>query len=74
METFWLLSQPLRHLRFNLFISEMFSSFLDQIVNLFALQKLSTVNRKHLFMNILCIDSLLPTKKIKNTQQNSDIR
>jgi hypothetical protein len=31
--------------------------FLDPIVNPFAWQTLHTVNRKHLFINILCIES-----------------
>jgi hypothetical protein len=47
-------SQPLPHLRFNLFlISETFATFLDPVVNRFMRQTLPTINRKHFFMNIL---------------------
>jgi hypothetical protein len=58
MEVFRLLSQPLPHLPLNLFvISETFATFLDPVVSRFTLQTLPTVNRKHIFMNIICIES-----------------
>jgi hypothetical protein len=64
VEVFLLLSQPLR---FNLFvISEIFVTFLDQVVNSFTRQTLPIVNRKYLFMNILCIKSSCPQKKTHN--------
>jgi hypothetical protein len=65
---FWLLSQPLPHLRFKLFvISETFATFLDPAVNRFTRQTLPTVNRKHFFMNILCTESFLSTKNAQTT-------
>jgi hypothetical protein len=65
--SFWLLSQPLPHLRFNLFIiSEIFATFLDSIVNRFTWQTLPNVNRKYFFLNILCIESMWP-QKARNT-------
>jgi hypothetical protein len=36
--------------------------FLDSVVNPFTRQTLLTVNRKHFFMNILCIESFCPQK------------
>jgi hypothetical protein len=45
IEVFWLLSQPLPHLRFNLFvISETFVTFLNPVVNRFTRQTFPTVN------------------------------
>jgi hypothetical protein len=44
--------------------------FLDQVVNRFTRQTLPTVNMKHLFMNILCIESFWK----KNAQKNSTLR
>jgi hypothetical protein len=41
--------------------------FLDPVVNRFSRQTLPTVNRKHIFMNILCIESFCPQKK-KNSR------
>jgi hypothetical protein len=39
VEVFWLLSQPLPHLHFNLFvISETFATIFDPVVNCFTLQ------------------------------------
>jgi hypothetical protein len=64
----FLLSQPLPHLRFNLFvISETFASFLGPMVNRFTRQTLPTINRKHFFMNILCTESLYPQKTHNRT-------
>jgi hypothetical protein len=61
--SFWLLSQPLRHLR--LIIRDFRTSlreFLDTVVNRFTRQTLPTVSRKHFFTNTLCIESFLPQK------------
>jgi hypothetical protein len=71
-EVFWLLSQPLLHLCFNLFvISRKFAKFFGLLVNRFTWQTLSTVNRKHFFINILWIESFCPHK---NAQQNAALR
>jgi hypothetical protein len=63
---FWLLSQPRPHLRFNVFIISQTSvprwQFLDPVVNRFIWQTLSTLNRKHFFMNILHIESIFPQR------------
>jgi hypothetical protein len=40
--------------------------FLDPVVNRFTRHILSTVNRRHLFMNILCIESFYSQKKTHN--------
>jgi hypothetical protein len=40
--------------------------FLDPVVNCFTRQTLPTVNRKHLFMNILYIELFCPQKRRKN--------
>jgi hypothetical protein len=67
MEVFWLFSQPLQHLCFNLFVmSETFATFVDLVVNRFTLRTLPTLKRKHFFMNILCIESFCPQKKTHN--------
>jgi hypothetical protein len=64
---FWLLSQPLSHLRLNLFVvSENLPwrcLFLDLVVYRCTWQTLSTVNRKHFFMNILRIESFCLQKR-----------
>jgi hypothetical protein len=39
------------------------SEFLDPIVNRFTRPALPTVNRKHFFMNILCIESFCPQNR-----------
>jgi hypothetical protein len=65
IEVFWLLSQPLPPLRFNLVISETFAKILGPVVNGFMQQTLPTVNRKHFFMNILRIESFCPHKTQK---------
>jgi hypothetical protein len=44
-----------------------FREFLDPVVNRFTRQTLPTVNRKHLFMNILCIESSCTQKTRKRT-------
>jgi hypothetical protein len=68
MKSSELLSQPLPHLRFNLFIiSETFAARLNR----FTRQILPTINRKPFFMNILCIESFWPQK---NSQQNAALR
>jgi hypothetical protein len=36
--------------------------FLDPVVNRFTRQTLPTINRKHFFMNVLCIESFCPQK------------
>jgi hypothetical protein len=57
-EVFWLLSQPLPHLRFNLFvISETSATLFDPVVNRLTRQTLPTVDRTYVFMNILCTES-----------------
>jgi hypothetical protein len=61
--TLILLSQPLPHLRFKLFVvSEMFSKFLAPVVNRFTRQTLLTLNRKQFCMNIFCCESFCPHK------------
>jgi hypothetical protein len=63
---FWPLSQPLSHLRFNLFVTiETFATFLDPIGNCFMQQTLPTLNRKHFFMNILCTKSFRTQKRTR---------
>jgi hypothetical protein len=63
---FWLLSQPLPHLRFNLFvISEKFSTKSEP---LYATN--TSQYKQEIFMNILCIEFLLT----KNAQQNTALR
>jgi hypothetical protein len=47
------------HLRLSNFLRE----FLDPVVKRFTRQTLSTVNRKHPFMNILLIESFCPQKR-----------
>jgi hypothetical protein len=64
VEVFWLLSQTLPHLHFNLLvISEIYVTFHDAAVNRFTRQTFSIVNRKYIFMNILCIESFCQQKK-----------
>jgi hypothetical protein len=66
MEVYWLFSQTLRHSRFNLFvISETFATFLDPVVNRFTWWTLPTINKKHFFMNVLCIESFCSQKTHK---------
>jgi hypothetical protein len=61
IEVFWLLSQPLPHLNLKLFsFSETSATFLDPAVNRFKRQTLPSLNRRHFFVNILCIESLSP--------------
>jgi hypothetical protein len=61
-EIFWL-SQPFPRLRFNLFVvRETFSTQMRTALR----NKLQTVNRKHFFMNILCIKSFCLQKKTYN--------
>jgi hypothetical protein len=61
---FWLLSEPLPHLRFKLFvISEKFATFLVPVVGRFTRQTFPTVNRKHLIMNTLNIESFAHKKR-----------
>jgi hypothetical protein len=68
IEVFWLLSRPLSHLCFNLFVtSEIFATFFDPVVNSLTRQTLPTVNRKHFFMNILCIESFAHKKTHNRT-------
>jgi hypothetical protein len=55
--SFWLSSELVPYLRFSVFISVTFVTFLDPLVNRFRRQTLSTVNMKHFFMNILCIET-----------------
>jgi hypothetical protein len=62
-------SQPLSHLRFNLFHHQ--RNVCHPAVNRFTRQTLPTVNRKHFFMNILCIEPFCPQK---NAQQNAALR
>jgi hypothetical protein len=61
IEIFWLLSQPLPHLRLNFFVIS--ETFLQPFVNRFTLQTLPIVNRNHFFMNILCIEFFCPVSK-----------
>jgi hypothetical protein len=61
VKVFWLLSQPLTHFRSNLFvISETFST---PVVNRFTRWAASTLNRQHIFINILCIESFCPQNR-----------
>jgi hypothetical protein len=63
-----LLPQPLPHLHFNLFvINETFAKFLNSHVNRFTRQTLPIVNRKHFFMNIICIEPSRPHKNANRT-------
>jgi hypothetical protein len=66
-EVLWLLSQPLPHLRFNLFNSETFAKFLDPLVKRFTRQTLPTANRKHFFMNIHCNEAFCSQKTHNRT-------
>jgi hypothetical protein len=63
IEVIWLLSQPLPQLRFDLFIISVFSTFLDPLVKCITRQTLPTINRAHIFMNILCVESFCPQKR-----------
>jgi hypothetical protein len=64
---FWLLPQPLTHLRFNLFdISETLVTLLHPVMNHFTRQSFPTVKREYLFMNILCSKSFFPQRKTQN--------
>jgi hypothetical protein len=68
IEVLWLLSQPIPHLCF--IICDFWTSsreFLHSVVNGFTWQTLPTVNMKHFFMNIICIQSFCP-------QQNAALR
>jgi hypothetical protein len=60
IQVFWLLSQALPHLRFNVFTSSV--KRLPPRWNRFTRQTLSNINRKHVFMDILCNESLCPQK------------
>jgi hypothetical protein len=60
-EVFWLLCQPLPHLRFNLFVIS--KTFLDPGVNHFMRTNTSHRNQEIFFMNILCIQSFYPRKE-----------
>jgi hypothetical protein len=44
-----------------------FREFVDPVVNCFTQQTLPTVNRKHFFMNIVCIESFCPQKTHNRT-------
>jgi hypothetical protein len=61
IEIFLLLSQPLPHLRFIDFRTSL-REFFDPLMNRFTWQTLSTVNRTHLFINIVCVESFCPQK------------
>jgi hypothetical protein len=63
IEAFWSLS----HLHPRTSLTE----FLDPAVNRFTRQTLPTLNRKHFFTNILCIESFCPQK---NSQENAALR
>jgi hypothetical protein len=62
---FWLLPQPLPHLRFNLFVIG--ENICHPVVNRFTRQILPTVNRKYCFLNILCTESFYLYKTHKTT-------
>jgi hypothetical protein len=63
IEVVWLLSQPLPDLRFIIrYIRTSLREILDTVVNRLTRQTLPTVNRKYLFMNILCIEYFWPQK------------
>jgi hypothetical protein len=68
IEVFWLLSQAIPHLRFIIWDFRMCLNFSTQLWTALR-QTLATVNRKHFFMNILCIES--PCSQKKNAQQNA---
>jgi hypothetical protein len=57
----------LSHFRISVSTSSSLREFLDAVVNCFTRQTLPTVNKRHFFMNILCIWVLLPTKKHNRT-------
>jgi hypothetical protein len=63
IEVFGLFSQPLPHLiGHHLRHSNVLERIYDPTVNSFTRQTLPTVNRKHFFMNILCIAPVCPQK------------
>jgi hypothetical protein len=57
----------LSHFRTSVSTSSSLREFLDPVVNRFTRQTLPTVNRKHFFMNILCIESSWPPKTHNRT-------
>jgi hypothetical protein len=65
IQVFWLLSQPFPRHRINLLVIS--ETFLEPVVNRFRRQTLPTANRKHFFMNILCIESFCPQKMHNRT-------
>jgi hypothetical protein len=68
-KSYWLLSQPLPHLRFNFFFH--LRNVCHAVVNRFTRQTLPTVNRKHFFMNVLSIESLCPQKRKRTAERCS---
>jgi hypothetical protein len=72
IKVFWLLSQSFPHLRFIICgFQTSLKEFLNPVVNRFTRQTRPNVNKKHFFMNILCIESLCPQKY---AQQNDALR
>jgi hypothetical protein len=64
IEVFCMLSQPLPDLAgHHLSLSNILERIFDSVVNRITRQILSTVNRKHFFVNILCIESFCPQKR-----------
>jgi hypothetical protein len=65
---FWLLFQPLLQLRFiTCYFRTSLSEYLDPAVNRFPLQTLPTINRRRLFMHILCIEHFYLQKSYNRT-------
>jgi hypothetical protein len=59
-EVFWLLPQPLSHLRHQ-------RNVCHRVVNPFTQQTLPTISREQFFMNILCMESFCPQKAHNRT-------
>jgi hypothetical protein len=64
IKAFWLLSQPLPHFHFNIFVVR--ETFLETDANCFTWETIPTVNRKYFFMNTLCMESFCPQKTHNN--------
>jgi hypothetical protein len=72
LKYFCLLCQPLPHLRFIMCdFRTSLREFPDPVVNPFTLQTLPTVNMKHFFIRILCIESFIP--QMRTTERCSSV-
>jgi hypothetical protein len=68
IEVFWLLSNPLLHPHFiNCDFRTSLREFLDPVLNRFTRQTIPTLNRKHIFMSILCVESFCPQETHNRT-------